>query len=195
MDSSTYPHHHLLQTLSLLPQLQTLQFGFRFPSPNSNIRRKVSLKWVITHVTLPNLRWFAFAGVSEYLEALLPHMTTPLLVTPTVHFFYQLSFPDRSLQQFMTTTEKLRFSIARFCFHDEWCSPRASTKSSPSPPSCARHTKPPRSTAPTFCVCNPSLTYMPLRRPTSRGTKRRRRVRATGRAYAPTQGGAFPRNG
>lgn len=129
---STYPHpNHLLQTLSLLPQLQTLQVGFRSPSPNNNIRREVSLKWIITHVTLPNLRWFAFAGVSEYLEALLSHMTTPVLVTLKVHFFHQLSFPVPSLQQFMTITENLRFSIARFCFHDGgvavWIYPRSET--------------------------------------------------------------------
>jgi len=75
---------------------------------------------ITTHgVTLPNLRWFSFWGISTYLEALLPHTATPLLRTFNIHFFNQPNFSVPRLLQFMTTTKNLRFSSAKFLFHHE----------------------------------------------------------------------------
>ena len=120
IDPSTYLHPgHLLQTLSLLSQLKSLEMGFCSPVPNNNIERQLLHTPMITHATLPSLRWFSFWGVSAYLEALLPNMTAPLLRTFRLHFFNQLSFPLPRLLQFMTTTESLIFRSAKFLFHDE----------------------------------------------------------------------------
>ena len=130
---SSYPHpNNLLETLVHLPQLETLQIGFRSPVSNHDIKIKLWEKRVITHVTLPHLHWFSFAGVSAFLEALLPHMTTPRLVTLKVHFFNQLSYHLSRLLRFITTTGiSLRFSTARFCFHDGrvavWVYPHSET--------------------------------------------------------------------
>jgi hypothetical protein len=113
-----YPSpNNLLDKLSHLPQLEILQIGFRCPVPKRDIQRRLWHKPVNIRVTLPNLNWFSFAGVSAYLEALISHMATPLVMTLNVHFFNQLSYPMPRLLQFLTTAESLRFNSARFCFH------------------------------------------------------------------------------
>jgi hypothetical protein len=117
---STYPHpNHLLQPLSLLPQLETLELGFRSPIPNREIERQLSHIPIVAHVTLPNLHWFSFRGISAYFEALLPHMAIPILERFRVQFFNQLRFSVPRLLQFMTATENLRFSSVRFLFYHE----------------------------------------------------------------------------
>jgi len=119
----TYPHpNHLLQMLTYLPQLQRLLIGHFSPLPlpeRDSDSRELLHGPVITDVTLPNLNWFSFWGISTYLEALLPYMTTPLLQTFIIHFFNQPSFSVSRLLQFLTTTKNLRFSGAKFLFHHE----------------------------------------------------------------------------
>jgi hypothetical protein len=73
--SAYFPPNDLLQQLSLMPQLETLGITFHCPVPNRDVERQLWLTPIMIHVTLPNLRWFWFKGVSAYLEALLPHMT------------------------------------------------------------------------------------------------------------------------
>ena len=115
---STYPPiNHVLQTLSLLHRLETLEIGFRSPVPKRVIQRQLSHMPIVTHVTLPNLHWFAFRGISAYLEALLPQMTTPALKTLNVYFFNELRFSVPCFLQFMMTTGNLTFSGVRFLFH------------------------------------------------------------------------------
>jgi hypothetical protein len=115
---STYPHpNDFLQQLSLLPQLEEITISFRSAVPNREIERQLLHIPVTAH--LPNLRLFDFLGVSSFLEALLPHMTTPLLETFRIQFFNQLHFSVPNLPQFMMATEKLRFSRAMFIFHHE----------------------------------------------------------------------------
>lgn len=117
---STYLHpDHLLQPLSHLLQLETLEIGFRSPVPKHDIERQLSHMPITTQVTLPNLHWFAFWGISAYLEAFLPQMNTPLLETLNIHYFNQLSFSVPRLLQFMTTTENLTFSSVRILFYHE----------------------------------------------------------------------------
>jgi len=72
---------------------------------------------IITHVTLPNLYRFDFSGVSIYLEALLPHMTAPLLKHLRVQFYIELTFYVPHLLQFMTTADNFRFNRVKFSFH------------------------------------------------------------------------------
>jgi hypothetical protein len=117
---SIYPHpDHLLQTLSLLPHLKTFKIGFCSPVSKRDIERQLLQSPITTNVTLPNLRCFNFWGVSIYLEALLPHMTTPLLEMLIVYFFNQLTFSVPRLLQFMTTAENLSLNSVRFLFHHE----------------------------------------------------------------------------
>ncbi len=115
---STYPHpNHFLQSLSLLPQLEKLEIGFSSPIPNRDLERQLLNTPIITYATLPNLHEFMFWGMSAYLEALLPHMTTPGLEILNIYFFNQLRFSVPRLLQFMTTTENLRLSNANFIFY------------------------------------------------------------------------------
>jgi len=117
---SAYPHpDHFLQMLSLLPLLWLLNIGFRSPVSKRNIERQLLDTPITTHITLPNLYHFGFTGVSIYLEALLPHLTTPGLESLTVHFFNQLSFSVLRLLQFMTTADNFRFNSVKFVFHHE----------------------------------------------------------------------------
>jgi hypothetical protein len=117
---SAYPHpNHLLQTLSLLPHLGLLEIGFRSPISKRDIERQLLQSPIITHVTLPNLHFFGFRGVSIYLEAFLPHMTTPLLETLRVQFFNQLTISVPRLLQIMTTADNFRFNSLRLLFYHE----------------------------------------------------------------------------
>jgi hypothetical protein len=117
---STYPHpDHLLQPLSLLPQLEKLEITFGSPVPSGDIERQLLTLPIMTQATLPNLRLFVFRGACSYLEALLPQMATPLLTMLNVQLFHQPNFSVPGLLRFMTTTGKIRFSIATFLFYYE----------------------------------------------------------------------------
>jgi len=109
--------NHLLQALSLLPQLEALVISFSSPIPTREIEGYMLHMPIVTHTTLPNLRSFGFGGVSAYLEALLSNMDTPLLETLGVSFFNQLSFSIPYLRKFVTTTENLRSSRVKFLFY------------------------------------------------------------------------------
>jgi hypothetical protein len=121
INPSTYSHpNHVLQMLSHLPGLEKLQIGLSSPVPNRDFESELLHMQIATHsVTLPNLRWFSFWGISTYLEALLPHMATPLLRTFNIHFFNQPNFSVPRLLQFMTITKNLRFNGAKLLFHHE----------------------------------------------------------------------------
>ena len=117
---STYPHpNNLLQPLSLLPNLETFEIGFCSPVSKREVERRLSHTPILNHVTFPNLRWFSYWGVSAYLEALLPHVTAPLLERFRVHFFNQPSFSVPRLLQFMAAMEKFRFRSVRLLFYHE----------------------------------------------------------------------------
>ena len=108
----------MFQLLSLLPQLESLTIGFHSPFPSRDIRTELLQMSNMVHVTLPNLRRFAFEGVSSYLEVLLPRMATPLLEKIRIHFFNQLTFSVPCLRDFMSRAENLRFINATFAFYD-----------------------------------------------------------------------------
>jgi hypothetical protein len=121
------PYQFLLW-LSLLPQLETLGIG-SFPHiPTHDVERQLLHMPITTHVTLPNLRWLVFSGVSAYLEAFLPHITTPHLERFQIEFFNQPTISIPHLQQFMTTTKKFRFNCAKIAFSEAgvsvWMQPR-----------------------------------------------------------------------
>jgi hypothetical protein len=116
--SANLSPNNLLQRLSLMPQLETLGIDFYSPVPSRDVATQL---WHIptTHVTLPNLRWFGFRGVSAYLEALLPRITTPLLEKLQILFFNQLDFSVPHLLQFIGSGENLKFRSAKLAFNEE----------------------------------------------------------------------------
>lgn len=118
LSSAYFRPSDLLQQLSLMPQLETL--GISFHSPVSNhAERPLSHTPTMARVTLPNLRWFGFQGISIYLEALLSRFNTPLLEKLQILFFNQLTYTVPHLLEFMGAAEKLKFSSAKFTFHEK----------------------------------------------------------------------------
>ena len=114
--SAYFSPHDLLVQLSLMPQLETLGITFHSPSQNRALESQLSETPITQHVTLPHLRWFAFGGENAYLEALLPHVTAPLLERLQIIFFNQLLFSVPCLLQFIGTTERLIFSSLTISF-------------------------------------------------------------------------------
>jgi hypothetical protein len=109
----------LLQSLSLMPQLEILLIGFHFPVPNRDVEGQLMRTPIMTHVTLPNLRSFAFQAISTYSEAVLSRITAPRLENFQVCYLERLTFPVPRLVQFMGRTENLRFDRAEFNFYSE----------------------------------------------------------------------------
>jgi hypothetical protein len=107
----------LLQWLSLMPELETLVIVL-IPVRNLDVERQPT-RMPITHLTLPNLRWFGFQGVSIYVEAVVHRITTPRLEMLQISFFNQLTFSVPHLRQFISRIENLRFASATFKFSSE----------------------------------------------------------------------------
>ncbi len=103
----------LLRWISFMPQLETLILGFSFPVPNRDVERQIAHTPNVTHLTLPNLRWFSFKGASAYLEAVVCRITAPRLARLNIELFKQLTFSVPCLLQFMNSTDNLRFDSAK----------------------------------------------------------------------------------
>src|SRR5258708_24744979 len=91
----------LLRWISFMPQLETLILGFSFPVPNRDVERQIAHTPHVTHLTLPNLRWFSFKGTSAYLQAAVCRITAPRLSRLNIQLFKQPSFSVPCLLQFM----------------------------------------------------------------------------------------------
>ncbi|KAF8488047.1 hypothetical protein F5888DRAFT_1879349 [Russula emetica] len=96
--SAYFQPNVLLQWISFMPQLKSLVIHFTFPVSNRVVGRQLTHAPITTHITLPNLRFFWFKGVSAYLEAV------------------QVTFSVPRLAQFMDTTENFRFDNAMIKF-------------------------------------------------------------------------------
>ena len=107
----------LLQQLLLLPQLETLGIGFHSRIPEGDVEMLLSRMPIITHITLPNLRWFGFRGADAYLEALLPQMTTPILERLEMYFWFQPTYSVPHLLEFMEAAKNLKLGSAKFVFY------------------------------------------------------------------------------
>jgi hypothetical protein len=117
--SAYFQPNILLQWISFMPRLETLAITFESPVLNHDVERQLMRMPIMTHVTLPNLRWFWFQGVSAYLETVVHWITTPRLEKFHIRFFKQLTFFVPSLLQFMNRTENLRFDSAKFEFFSD----------------------------------------------------------------------------
>jgi hypothetical protein len=115
--SAYFSPNGLLQWVSLMPHLQTLEISLH-PLPNPDVKRQYLDMPIMNHVTLPNLRWFTFSGASAYLEALLPQVMTPLLEKLDVHFFHQLTVSLANLKQFISSASNFRSTTASLTFHE-----------------------------------------------------------------------------
>ncbi|KAF8489543.1 hypothetical protein F5888DRAFT_1161588 [Russula emetica] len=118
--SAYFQPNMLLQWISFMPQLESLEILFTFPVPNRDVERQLTHTPITTHVTLPSLRLFWFQGVSAYLEAVVCRITTPRLENLRIRLFEQLTFSVPHLLQFMNTAESLRFNNAKITFKDKY---------------------------------------------------------------------------
>lgn len=130
--SAYFPPNYLLQRLLDMSQLETLGITFQRLLSDSDFGIQLPHTPAMTHVTLPKLRWFAFGGRSAYSEMLLPYMRAPVLEKLQLLFDHQPSFSVPYLLDFMRTTETVRLTSVRFCFHlsgvSVWGYPREGTR-------------------------------------------------------------------
>ena len=118
--SSAYFHpNQLILQLSLIPQLEVLRITFRSPVPNCEVREQLLEAPITTYILLPNLHWFAFGGVSNYLEALLAQMATPSLERLHVWLFGQLTYSVPNLLKFVNITKSFVFGRAGICVNNK----------------------------------------------------------------------------
>ena len=101
-----------------MPQLEVLGISFNSYLSQDEERQMYRMP-IMTHVTLPNVRWFAFHGASTYLEALLPRLAIPLLERLQVYSFIQLTYSIPHLQEFMDTAGNLPFKTASLTFSED----------------------------------------------------------------------------
>ena len=109
----------LLEWLSLMPQLEILLISFNFNFPNRFVESQLMHTPIMTRVTLPNLRSFAFQAVSAYSEAVLSRITASRLENFQSSHLKQLTFPVPQLLLFMGRVENLRFDRAEFNFYSK----------------------------------------------------------------------------
>ena len=110
----------LLQSLSLMPQLEVLLINFHFAVPNHDVERQLMRTPIaVTHVTLPNLRFLEFQASSAYLEAALGRITASRLENLVIFYLMQLEFSVPQLAQFIARTGNLRFNRAQIDFNSD----------------------------------------------------------------------------
>jgi hypothetical protein len=108
--------HTLLQWLSFMPRLEKLLIVLLFPVSDRDVDMQLIHASIMTHITLPDLRWFEFRGASAYMEGVVCRLTAPRLEKLHIWFFKQLSFSVPCLLQFMNTASNFRFDSAKFEF-------------------------------------------------------------------------------
>jgi hypothetical protein len=101
-----------------MPQLEVLRIAFRSPVPNREVQKQLMEAPITTHILLPNLHWFAFCGVSNYLEALVGLMTAPSLKRLDTWLFGQFTYSLPKFVQFVSTTESFVFGSADIIVND-----------------------------------------------------------------------------
>ena len=109
----------VIQWISLMPQLETLEILLLFSIPNRDVERQLTHTPIIASITLPDLHHLGFRGVSTYLEALVHRITTPRLKALFIEFSNQLTFSVPRLLQFITAAENFRLGNAILTFSDK----------------------------------------------------------------------------
>jgi len=116
-----YHPYDLIQRLSVLTQLEVLRISTFDDRLTHELEGQQSDIPLITHLTLPNLRLFEFAGHNNYLKTLLPWMTTPLLEKLQIIFIPYMTTPAPTLNflfllQFINKADVLGFGSAKLLF-------------------------------------------------------------------------------
>jgi hypothetical protein len=88
--------------LPMLTSLETLSLQFQSPRSHPDWEGRHSPP--TTRSVLPNLTYFRFKGVSEYLEDLVARIDAPQLNGLDVTFFNQIDFDTPQLAQFISRT-------------------------------------------------------------------------------------------
>jgi len=92
----------MVTCLAVLPNLEELSIGFQYPrAPQINSPPP-------TRTVLPTVTYFAFKGVSEYLEDLVARINTPKLHNLNIWFFMDNIFTIPQLYNFIYRTERLK---------------------------------------------------------------------------------------
>jgi hypothetical protein len=115
--SAYFSPNDLLRGLTLLPKLMIFGISFLFSTPTHDVERQLLQTPIMTHATLPDLRFLVFRGDGAYLEALLTHITSPPLESFQIMFANQPTNPLPHLQKFMNT-KQLRLNSAKLGFDD-----------------------------------------------------------------------------
>ncbi|KAH9963193.1 hypothetical protein BC827DRAFT_1194019 [Russula dissimulans] len=117
--NSYISHKAMVNCLSALPKLKTLELEFH--SPQSRPDQRSRHPPPLTGVVLPSLTSLGFQGVSEYLEDLVAQIDIPLLDQFSVTFFNQLIFDISQLPQFLSRMEKFKLlNQANIVFNSHW---------------------------------------------------------------------------
>jgi hypothetical protein len=105
----------LVVRLESLPQLEELSVGFSIPLPRPSAEKEQLGKWGIP-VTLPNLKYLSFKGVSAYLERIVGQIRAPRLERLDITLFNQLAFALPHLFHLTNITEGLKLPVAEVKF-------------------------------------------------------------------------------
>jgi hypothetical protein len=112
--SAYLPPSCILTGLSLMAQLERLSITFDSPIPNHDVESQLHQTPDMT--TLPNLRRFAFTGVSGYLEGLVSRISAPSLSILRVNLFKQRPFTVPHLWQFIQSSKNLSVRAVQVAF-------------------------------------------------------------------------------
>ena len=96
----------IVPCLSMLPRLESLILGFRYPRFRAH--RASRFPPPLTRVAFPNLTYLGFDGDIEYLEDILSQIETPMLNQSQFWFLNQLVFDAPLLGHFIRRTEAFR---------------------------------------------------------------------------------------
>ena len=113
--ASYFPPSLLVARLSSLPQLRELSIGFSVPIPRPSAEMELLDDSGVT-VTLPNLKYLRFRGVSTYLECLVAQIRAILLERLDIMFFNQTAFALPNLSHLINTTDRLKHPTAQVSF-------------------------------------------------------------------------------
>ena len=106
-DSGYIAPEEMVTCISTLTGLESLHIDFKSPRrrPEWGRQRTESSS---TRALLPSLTYFAFGGVSEYLEDIVDRINAPLLDRLRIRFFHQTVFDTPRLAQFIRHAPKLK---------------------------------------------------------------------------------------
>ena len=105
----------IVARLRSLPQLEGLGIMFSDAIPRPSTEREL-LGEQGAPVTLPNLNYLSFGGVSVYLESFIAQIRAPVLKRINITLFNQIAFTLQHLSHFINITEGLKIPVVKVFF-------------------------------------------------------------------------------